>query len=261
MRPLAAVERFFEQIFERPTARLFHTRLQPVQLQRRVERAMESERLTSAERTLVPNRYAIYLSPEDFESFADFATSLAAELADGALTYARSHRYSLVDRPQVQLILDEDVAPGDLRIATGFVDRPVEARTGTQTGGPSAVGEGGGEPGATQTMVFQVPEVRSPKARIRLWSVGGSEQEIAVEGSLMTIGRARDNDLVLEDARVSRHHARLQARSGSLVLTDLGSTNGTLVNGGRVHEVVLGDGDRIEIGDSVLVIEAGSGER
>ena len=73
----------------------------------------------------------------------------------------------------------------------------------------------------------------------------------------MTIGRARDNDLVLNDTRASRHHARLQARSGSLVLTDLDSTNGTLVNGGRVSEVVLGDGDRIEIGDSILVVEAG----
>ena len=51
---LAAVERFFERLLERPSARLFRTRLQPVQLQRRIERAMESERLAATDRTLVP---------------------------------------------------------------------------------------------------------------------------------------------------------------------------------------------------------------
>src|SRR6266511_2246652 len=64
MRPLTAVEQFFERLFERPTARLFRTRLQPVQLQRRIERAMENERLSGAGRTLVPNRFRVYLRPD-----------------------------------------------------------------------------------------------------------------------------------------------------------------------------------------------------
>src|SRR5688500_8149702 len=57
MPPLAAIERFFERLFERPSARLFRARLQPIQLQRRIERAMEAERLSSADRTLAPNRF------------------------------------------------------------------------------------------------------------------------------------------------------------------------------------------------------------
>lgn len=259
MRPLAAVERFFERVVERPSARLFGARLQPIQLQRRLEREMESERMTAADRTLVPNRYAIHLNSRDFAAFADFASSLAAELADGALTYARSRHYSLVDRPQVLLVPDDDVAAGEIRVAAAFADRPVPE--GRAPDGGAALSADADGPMETRTAVFKVPEVRSPKARIRLWSVGGREREIPVEGGLMTIGRARDNDLVLDDGRVSRHHARLQARSGSLVLTDLGSTNGTIVNGAPIREVVLGDGDRIEIGDSVLVVEAGPREQ
>jgi pSer/pThr/pTyr-binding forkhead associated (FHA) protein len=65
---------------------------------------------------------------------------------------------------------------------------------------------------------------------------------------------------VLRDSRVSRRHARLAARDGVLVLTDLGSTNGTRVNGHRITEVVLGEGDRIAIGETVMVVEAASVE-
>src|SRR3954447_15411684 len=99
MPPLTAIERFFERLFERPSARLFRARLQPVQLQRRIERAMESERLAAADRTLVPNRFVVHLHPTDLAGFGDMAGSLASELADGALVFARAHRYTLVDRP------------------------------------------------------------------------------------------------------------------------------------------------------------------
>ena len=76
-----------------------------------------------------------------------------------------------------------------------------------------------------------------------------------MDGSPLTLGRASDNGLVLGDARVSRHHARLQARRGTLVFTDLGSTNGSRVNGVRVDECALGIGDRLLVGDTVLVVE------
>jgi len=70
----------------------------------------------------------------------------------------------------------------------------------------------------------------------------------------MRIGRSSECELVLRDPRASRQHARLTARDGVLVLTDLGSTNGTHVNGQRVSEVVLGEGDRISIGETVLIV-------
>ena len=71
MPPLTAIERFFERLFERPSARLFRARLQPVQLQRRIERAMEAERLAAADRTLVPNRFVVHLDPDDLAAFGD----------------------------------------------------------------------------------------------------------------------------------------------------------------------------------------------
>lgn len=254
MRPLAALERFFERIFERPSARLFRARLQPVQVQRRIERAMETERLSGADRTLVPNRFRVHLHPDDLESFGDMVDTLAAELADGALAFARSHRYALADRPRVDLVADPRTDVGDIRVEARFAD-PVPAAA-PSPGGGTELDEGAV---ASRTMVFEVPSVHGPLARLRVIRPNGTERDVDLDGAVLTIGRGSDNDLVLMDSRVSRHHARLHVRHGSLVYTDLNSTNGSRVNGVRVEEVVLGEGDRIEVGDTVLVVQAVAG--
>src|SRR3954470_12245010 len=123
MRPLAAVERFFEQLFERPTARLFRPRLQPIQLQRRIERAMENERMSAADRILVPNPVPVQLHPEDLEAFGELTATLATDLAEGALAFARRHRYAVIDRPRVDLVADPAVGRGEIRVDARFADK------------------------------------------------------------------------------------------------------------------------------------------
>ena len=262
MPPLAAIERFFERLFERPSARFFRTRVQPIQLQRRIERAMEAERLSTADRTLVPNRYVVRLHPIDHRSFGEFATTLATELADGALLFARAHRYTLVDRPRVDLIPDPSVVRSDIRVDARFAD-PIGGRTAgpdtlddpsARPQSPPASNDGPSDP--APTMVFNAPRPSGPRARLREIRADGRERVVAVEGRLLSIGRGGDNGLVLADARASRHHAQIVSRRGTLVFTDVGSTNGSTVNGHPVDEVVLGLGDRIRIGDTVLVVES-----
>ena len=269
MPPLTAIERFFERLFERPSARLFRARLQPVQLQRRIERAMEAERLSSADRTLAPNRFAVHLNPADLEAFGDMTASLASELADGALVFARARRYTLVDRPRVDLLADTTVERTDIRVVARFVD-PIAGRDRrdvaleTAGGQPSAADAAAeteasarrdSAAGPTDTMVFTIPRPSAPAARLRVIPADGEEHLCDFDGSSLSIGRAADNDLVLADGRVSRHHARITGRRGTLVYSDLGSTNGSRVNGAPVGELVLGAGDRIELGDTTLIVE------
>jgi FHA domain-containing protein len=275
MPPFAAIERFFERLFERPSARLFRARLQPLQLQRRIERAMESERLATADRTLVPNRFVVHLNPADLEGFGDMTESLASELADGALVFARARRYMLVDRPRVALLADPSVERTDIRVVARFadpiaghdratseprpdpaIDRPAaSSAAGLRSAGAHPRAGGGNVAVHGDTMVFTVPRPSAPAARLRVIDRDGHEQVHEFDGSGLTIGRAADNDLVVADSRVSRHHARITGRRGTLVYADLGSTNGSRVNGVQVGELVLGAGDRIEIGDTVIVVE------
>jgi hypothetical protein len=242
MGPLASLERLLERMLERTTARLFGTRLRPIHLQRRIERAMERERRSGVDRIRVPEHYEVHLAPGDLAGLGTPADEVAAGLADAALVFARTRGYRLADRPSVELVADPRIARGDILVATGF-DRGMAARTS-----PADVSD--------RTMVFEGPIVRAPAAILREVRRDGLEREVVLDGTLMTIGRADDNELVLDDARVSRHHARLRARHGMLVLMDLGSRNGVRVNGETVVEVVLGVGDRIEIGDTVLVVDA-----
>ena len=124
-----------------------------------------SERLATADRTLVPNRFVVHLNPDDLEGFGEMTASLASELADGALVFARARHYTLVDRPRVTLFADPSVERADIRVTARFADpiaggqgnaSPME--TGTDSS-PSLAVHG-------DTMVFTVPRPTAPASAI-----------------------------------------------------------------------------------------------
>jgi hypothetical protein len=239
---MSAVERFFERLFERPSARLFGARVRPVQLQRRLERAMEQGRVVEAGRTRVPDRMTIRLAPLDLESLETVA-DLPVSLASGALEWARRRAYLLAARPRVAIEADDLLLPGDVDIEARFTERDA---------GP----ENDERADPALTRVFDVPVLRAPRATLSVHEPGAGHRAIIFDGRPLSIGRAPDNSLVLADARVSRSHARLQVRDGVLVLTDLGSTNGTRLNGASIREVVVGVGDMVGLGNSTITIVA-----
>jgi len=245
MPPLSGLERLLERLLERPSARLFGTRLQPIQIQRRIERAMERERQSQGDRIVVPDRYVVQIAPDDLAGLADLAEAVAAELADAVLVFARGHGYHLAARPSVALVANARMTRGDVRVGASY--QPPEAGAADEV-----VSEG--------TIVFEVPAIRAPLATLHARGRDGRERDVRLDGTPLTIGRSSDNGLALDDSRVSRHHARLRARHGMLILTDLDSTNGVRVNGVRVAEVALGVGDQIEIGDTILVVDAVPGD-
>lgn len=348
-RPFSGVERFLERLLERPAARLFRTRLQPVQIQRRLERAMESRRVSNADRTYVPNRYRVLLHPSDLETFESYRDTLEHDLAEALLRRARSRGYRLVARPQVLLVASPTVAEGDVEVASDVLDPglvrsaaaglravdlegprpprhpipgtapvPVIAGAGgvaapgrpavdgpapgvvevadnpgmvdhvseaagmthaeTPDGGEAQVERGaagqpplnaGGEAVDEATSAMPHPETHPPppvipagmasvttelSALIEVRPAGMRRWSFVFRGGAVRIGRGMDNEIVLADDRVSRSHAQLTSRQGTLVFTDLSSSNGSFVNGSRVREIVLGDGDVVRMGNSTLTI-------
>ena len=105
------------------------------------------------------------------------------------------------------------------------------------------------------TAVLQVPPPATSIVLV-VGSPGQPPREMLLEGPACTLGRAGDNDLVLADSRVSRHHGKITARHGTLVYVDLGSTNGSRVNGEPVREVVLGTGDVLQVGDTTISVQS-----
>jgi hypothetical protein len=266
--PLAALERFFERLFERPAARMFRTQLQPIQLQRRLERMMETERRHGADRTYVPNRYRLHLNPEDVAAFSGYQQTLEAQLSEGLLERARTRGYTVVDRPRVTLHANEVVAPGEVQVEAELIDplRLRPAPPGFQRVDPDAGEEAAeasarpAEPSAArrrpqQTAVLELPPRPERHVSLLVQVPGHSPERIRIDGGQTRIGRAGDNDVVLADERVSRHHGVLASRQGTLVYTDLGSTNGSYVGGVSVTEIALGQGDRLQLGDSTVTVQ------
>jgi hypothetical protein len=268
MGAIAAVERFLERLFERQTARLFRTNLRPIQVQRRIERAIEANRSRGGARTIVPHRFVVRCSSDDLAALRAAAPRLAEQLADAALAFARAHGYTLLDRPIVTLRADLRVEPGDIAVdaviaAAGAAARdeddkpfapddpaPLDPTDDLVSSAPRPAASAEG------TAVFVVPKVSGPRASLREIRPDRSSRLIEFAGRPLRIGRASDNEVVLRDGRASRQHARIDARRGMLVLTDLGSTNGSWVNDRRVESIALGEGDRIRLGTTTLIVEA-----
>jgi hypothetical protein len=147
-------------------------------------------------------------------------------------------------------------ALADLAAAWAIASTGPEPAAATSIPAATATASTGGIRGdGTQTLVFRRPLPAPTRAVLRVIARDGTERTVEVDGTPLTLGRASDNALVITDPRISRHHARLQARRGTLVFTDLGSTNGSRVNGVRVDECALGSGDRVLVGDTVLLVE------
>jgi hypothetical protein len=241
MRPFAALERFLERLFERPTARLLGVHVEPVTLARRLERAMDEKRRVDAVGMLAPTRFSVRVSPRDAARLAGHPT-LEDDLATAALDHARRRGYRILERPTVALLGAPEIAPGDVHVTVGFADGRLPPIS------PDARPE--------MTMVHSLPNAGPPGLALRISAPGRPARDVVLDGRPLTIGRATDVDLVLADPLASRRHARLSSRGGRFVLADLGSRNGTRVNGAPVREAVVGPGDRIEVGATRLEIVA-----
>jgi hypothetical protein len=232
------------------SARLFGAKLQPVQIAKRLIRAMEGHQTISLSKTFVPNSYVVSLSATDYAQFEQYRRSLERDLAETVLSASRERSFTLLDFPSVEIERDEDVAPGDIRVSCALVDASGEEVEAD----PKSLGavESG------HTMVLDREKLlrdrpRAPRASVE---VDGDRSSVQLGPEPLLIGRDRQNDVVLDDPRVSRKHAEIRLRLGRYTLYDLQSTNGTYVNGRRVAEVVLNDGDRISVAGLDLIFHS-----
>jgi hypothetical protein len=243
------LEAFLERLFEAPAGRLGAT-LQPVLLTKRIERAMDSGKTFGSVGVIVPNRYDLHLHPADFAAFESYRGSLEDDLAHGAATRARRERYHLVARASVHLVADPAVPRGDVRVAANVVDDAGDRIPQQLHQAPSE---------QTVVLAREGHEVAPPESASRAFLLvrtdGAAQVQFDLGGALISIGRASDNDVIVDDPEVSRHHCQLKLQHGAYSFADLGSRNGSWINGQQVSEVALGPGDSIQIGSTQILFQ------
>ncbi|HUY58580.1 MAG TPA: DUF3662 and FHA domain-containing protein [Solirubrobacteraceae bacterium] len=255
MTVLKSIENKIAGVVEGTFSRVFRSEVRPVEIARKLAREMEEHQYGTLSRTYVPNEYRVYLSSRDRERFETYEDALADELAGYLLEHARRERFALLSRPVIEFETDERLGLGEFGIETSVVQPEEE---------PVPAGAPEPEPGppVSRTMVFSaaqrlsepLEEAATARSQRALLIYGGRRLVVGPRGA--TLGRSRDCDIVVDDANVSRQHAELRPRGVGWVLSDLGSTNGTRLNGRSIQTPeVVRPGDEIELGASLITFE------
>ena len=260
MSVLRTLESKLTNLIEGTFSRAFRSEVRPVEIARKLAREMEEHKSTTLTRTFVPNEYRVFLSPRDRERFEGYEDALAEELSGYLLEHARREGLTLPARPRIEFETDGRLGLGEFGIQTGIVmpdeggyedehEQPYEAPAEpAQQGGRTMVYSNAGR--LTGPLEEQA-QTRSPTA---LLLIDGRRMVVGPGGA--TIGRSRQCDIVLDDPNVSRQHAEVRPRGGSWVVTDLGSTNGSRLNGHPVERSeVVRPGDEIELGATIMRFE------
>jgi hypothetical protein len=284
---LRDIEQKIEGLFERTFRRAFRSSLQPVELARKLAREMEDHKTVSVSRVYVPNEFTVYLAPQDRESFASYEHSLTGELAAYLEAHARGAGLSLVAPAAVTLSTDTDLRVGEFGIACRMADAPpAEAADPAEPDGAPAAAESPEPPpaapvpaaaspppppappappppprpyqpleGVSGTQVISAEDAREAGLTPEVMTLVVGVTRHTLTKRVSTMGRSRDCDVVVPDPNASRVHAEVRHIGLDYYLVDMGSTNGTEVNGQVVKRHALADGDTIVMGTTEIRVE------
>jgi hypothetical protein len=229
-------------------ARAFKSELQPVEVASAVQREMDDRAAIVAQgRTLVPNDFVVEIAEPDYQRLEVYADSLGIELATLAREYAREQGYSFVGPVQMRFEDVPDLTTGTFRIRSGVI-RGTTVEDGEIRRPSSDLPRPPGNFSGKPRLLVSGPDGAD----------GSTQRTYDLNAPITILGRGTDCDLRLVDPGVSRHHAELRVEDGEVVLVDLGSTNGTFVNGQPVRRITLADGTEVTLGRTTLVFRRDS---
>jgi hypothetical protein len=272
------IERKIGGVVEGVFGRTFRSSVQPVELARKLAKEMDDHRTISIHRVYVPSVYTIYLNPADREQFTAYEAQMCSELEEYLVEHARREGYTTASRPVVTLETEDDLHVGMFGIAVETGDE--EELAGRPAPEPSSGPEPPSVPLAAplppvapdlppapagSTKVYApgsdpepepepVPEQAPAPAEVVVLMWEGREHQLGAT-PITVIGRSSECDIVVGDPNVSRRHAEVRKLGRGYSLVDLDSTNGTEVNGQRVTETSLMNGDVIGVGTTQITFE------
>ncbi len=248
---LQEFERRLEGAVEGFFARTFRSGLQPVELAKAAQRYIADHQHVSADGVVVPNVLRFAVGTKDHERLATIGSSLARELGEVVARTAAERGWLLRGPVKIRIDRDDDVRVGRYR-----VQGRVEA-VGASVAGRATRAQARPDAGERIDRTQVVSRVPTGTARLIVRSGETAGEEIPMAGNRLSVGRLSSCAVTLRDTSVSREHAAFVRRGDMWWVVDLGSTNGTSVNGVRTAEHPVEPGDVVEFGGvSVEFVEA-----
>ena len=227
-------------------------RVEAVEIASALRRELDQECFTiPAGRTMAPNVFTVQFSDDDFPRAQEWGTQLAEELCDVVIRHARSQAYTLQGAVRVSFTRDPDLDAGDFRIdSTAERTDASPQRSGSSPGAATARAP---RPPAPSRDAVPYDDAEPPVVRqVPVIEVAG--ERFSLNAARVSVGRSAEADITVEDSGVSRKHLEIVRQGGHHLAVDLGSTNGSYVDGERVHgRTELVDGSVITLGRTRLV--------
>ncbi len=222
-----AFEKGLEQFVEGFFARTFRSGLQPVELGRKLIREMDRGKTITNHGVVVANHYLVGLSEQDTERFSHFVDSLEAELVRGLTDECARNSWSVLGPIAVEFETMSNLKIGRYVIESRIIESPNGAAPVHPKPTP--------QPRPSRSAPPAAPAATGLNPRI----LTADGQQVPLGSQRISIGRLEDCNLIFDDPNVSRHHAEIRPANGGFEIADLGSTNGTYVNGSRVPTSTL----------------------
>jgi hypothetical protein len=271
---LKNIEKRMESLVEGVFGRAFRRQIHPVEIAKALTKQMDEGRMVSISRTYAPNDFTVHLSEEDVESIRAYQDALKDELIQYASTHAENKDYHLMTPPKVRFETEDSLRFGEFGITAKLTggDGPREKGAPQDTSGQTRIFRTEETSGAAKdqgqgTSAISPEEAQKHGLAREIVEVVTKDGSFALEGrGPWTVGRSQENDIVIPDPNVSRKHARLSRSDNGYVVEDLGSTNGTLLDGAPIDRERIESGDELTFGQSTArfvrrIDSPGHGER
>lgn len=231
---LDKVERGIEKAVRGVFSTGSRAQVEPVEIASRLRREVDHKSLTvAAGRTLAPNVFDVQLSDDDFKRAQEWGTPLAEELCDVVINHVRSQGYTLQGSVRISFRRDTELRAGDFEIISSTEKSP-----STQGSAPRST--------------LPAAPSRQPVRLQPVLDIDG--QRYSLNAPSIVLGRSSDADIHVEDTGVSRRHLEIRTANGVTSAVDMGSTNGSYVNGQKVSgSTELTDGSTITMGRTKII--------
>ena len=234
-------------------------------------------------RTMAPNVYTLRFAPVDFPRVREWGNPFAVELCDLAISHARAQGYTLIGAVRVTFNVLDSLSEGEFEVVATFEPFSVPeapaspslrgatnyapVRPPRESSLPTRITKPAAQPAQpVQPAPQQVPAAR-PNMPVAPPATAAPRFFLEIEGRMhpvnhlpFVLGRGSDADFRLDDKGVSRRHLQLSMQGGAVVASDMGSTNGTLINGAPLRApVMLANGSLLHMGNTRIIFHSSTG--
>lgn len=268
-------ERRLEGLVGGAFARVFKGQVEPVEIGSALQReAADRKNIMGSGQVLSPNRYRVTLAASDYDRLQPWETQLTSALAELVQEHLDENQWTTIGDIEVYLARDEELHTGVFGVASRMEsDAPPRRRPHDSLSMPVVPGQqpGASPQGGTPPEPYQPrqpqptpppfqPAPHQPPPRPQAPGhaalvVDSTNQRFDLRQGSNVVGRGSESDLQLLDQGVSRRHLDIQYDGRRATVYDLGSTNGTTVNGHEVGSHILNHGDVVRIGHTRMVFQ------